>query len=139
MTGSNIIKGFILFISLLYLTFYIPMTLTFYFPQWMELNCGWHNRCEQIGNERAIKGINELASYFRHQGELNSFLTQKEKLHLKEVRGILDKMFFLGLLSLVMISLTYNRQNKCCNYYYFTDSSAIFRHFLEGCLSPPSF
>ncbi|MCZ6528200.1 MAG: DUF1461 domain-containing protein [Candidatus Dadabacteria bacterium] len=110
MTGSNIIKGFILFISLLYLTFYIPMTLTFYFPQWMELNCGWHNRCEQIGNERAIKGIKELASYFRHQGELNSFLTQKEKLHLKEVRGILDKMFFLGLLSLVMISLTYNRQ-----------------------------
>jgi uncharacterized membrane protein len=63
-----------------------------------------------IGNEKAITGINELASYFRHQGELNSFLTQKEKLHLKEVRGIFDKMFFLALISLVMISLTYNRK-----------------------------
>jgi integral membrane protein (TIGR01906 family) len=76
----------------------------------MELNCGWHNRCEQIGNERAIEGINELASYFRHQGELNSFLTQKEKLHLKEVRGIFDKMFILGLVSLVILLLAYNRK-----------------------------
>jgi integral membrane protein (TIGR01906 family) len=110
MTGLKKIKGLILFVSLLYLTFYIPMTLTFYFPQWMELNCGWHNRCEQIGNERSIKGINELASYFRHQGELNSFLTQKEKLHLKEVRGIFDKMLILGLVSLVILLLAYNRK-----------------------------
>lgn len=110
MTGLKKIKGLILFVSLLYLTFYIPMTLTFYFPQWMELNCGWHNRCEQIGNERSIKGINELASYFRYQGELNSFLTQKEKLHLKEVRGIFDKMFILGLVSLVILLVAYNRK-----------------------------
>jgi len=110
MTGLNRIKGLILFISLLYLTFYIPMTLTFYFPEWMELNCGWHNRCGEIGKERAVNGINELAVYFRHQGELKSFLTEKEKLHLKEVRGIFDKMFFLGLISLVMILLTYNRK-----------------------------
>jgi len=146
MTGLKKIKGLILFVSLLYLTFYIPMTLTFYFPQWMELNCGWHNRCEQIGNERSIKGINELASYFRHQGELNSFLTQKEKLHLKEVRGIFDKMLILGLVSLVILLLAYNRKknvplclNKCSDYRYFAYSTAIFRHFLEGWLSPPSF
>ncbi len=110
MTGLNKIKGIALFISLLYLTFYIPMALTFYSPQWMEINCGWHNRCEQIGEERALSGINELASYIRHQGELDSFLTQKEKLHLKEVRSIFDKMFFFGLLSLVIITLTYNRK-----------------------------
>jgi uncharacterized membrane protein len=110
MTAINRIKATFLFLSLLYLTFYIPMTLTFYLPQWMKFNCGLHTRCEVIGNEKAITGINELASYFRHQGELNSFLTQKEKLHLKEVRGIFDKMFFLALISLVMISLTYNRK-----------------------------
>jgi len=110
MIGLNRIKRFILFISLLYLTFYIPMALTFYLPQWMELNCGWHNRCEKIGSERAVNGINELAAYFRHQGDLKSFLTQKEKLHLKEVRGIFDKMFFLGLMSLAIIIVTYNRK-----------------------------
>ncbi len=110
MTLLNRIKALFLFISLLYLTFYIPMTLTFYLPQWMELNCDWHNRCETIGSERAKSGIHELSSYFRHQGELDSFLTEKEKTHLKEVRGIFDKMFLVALISLVLIILTYDRR-----------------------------
>ncbi len=104
------IKPIFLFISLLYLSVYIPMTLTFYLPQWMEFNCGLHTRCDVIGNERAIAGIHELVAFFRHQGELNSFLTQKEKLHLKEVRGIFDKMFFFALFSLVILVATYNRK-----------------------------
>lgn len=110
MIRTNRIKAIFLFISLLYLTFYIPMTLTFYMPQWMELNCGFHKRCEVIGNERAKSGIHELSSYFRHKGELDSFLTEKEKTHLKEVRGIFDKMFLVALISLVVIFLTYDRK-----------------------------
>jgi len=110
MTGLNRIKGIILFISLLYLTLYIPMTLTFYFPQWIALNCDFHNRCQNVGRENAERGINELTSFFTHQGELVNLWTNKEKLHLKEVRGIFDKMFFLGLISLVMILLTYDRK-----------------------------
>ena len=86
------------------------MTLTFYMPGWMELNCEWHGRCRVIGIERSEKGIKELAAFFRHQGELDSFLTEKEKLHLKEVRGIFDTMFFVGIVSLIMISLCYNRK-----------------------------
>lgn len=110
MAAINRIKAVLLFISLLYITFYIPMTLTFYLPQWMELNCDFHKRCEVIGSERAESGINELSSYFRHQGELDSFLTEKEKTHLKEVRGIFDKMFLAALISLVLIFLTYDRK-----------------------------
>ncbi len=106
----NRTKSIFLFISLLYLTFYIPMTLTFYLPQWMELNCGLHTRCDVIGIERSEDGIKELAAFFRHQGELDSFLTQKEKLHLKEVRGIFDKMFFFAVFSLVILVATYNRR-----------------------------
>jgi len=104
------IRSTFLFISLLYLTFYIPMTLTFYLPVWMDINCEWHGRCRVIGIERAESGINKLAAFFRHQGELNSFLTEKEKLHLKEVRGIFDTMFFVGLLSVLAIALTYKRK-----------------------------
>ena len=104
------IKSIFLFISLLYLTFYIPMALTFYLPAWMDINCEWHGRCQVIGIERAESGINELAAFFRHQGELDSFLTEKEKLHLKEVRGIFDTMFFVGLLSVLAIALTYRRK-----------------------------
>lgn len=106
----NRIKALFLFVSLLYLTFYIPMSLTFYLPQWMELNCNFHNRCEMVGSERAVAGINELSTYFRHQGELDSFSTVKEKMHLQEVRGIFDRMFFVALIAFVILIFTYNRK-----------------------------
>ena len=104
------LKGIALFISLLYLTFYIPMSLTFYMPQWMKLNCGWHERCDKIGYDSAIRGIDELTAYFRHQGELQHFWTGKEKMHLEEVRGIFDKMLIVGLAAAVLIFLTFDRK-----------------------------
>jgi uncharacterized membrane protein len=104
------LKGIILFVSLLYLTFYIPMSLTFYLPYWMRLNCGWHGRCEIIGYQNAYDGIDELNAYFRHQGELVTSWTRKEKLHLKEVRGIFDGMFFAGLAALVLLLLTFDKK-----------------------------
>jgi len=76
----------------------------------MDINCEWHGRCRVIGIERAENGINELAAFFRHQGELDSFLTDKEKLHLKEVRGIFDKMLLFALLSAVIVILFYKRK-----------------------------
>ena len=106
----NRTKGIILFISLFYLTFYIPMSLTFYAPQWMKLNCNWHERCKIIGYDNAYRGIDELASYFRHRGGLESFWTVKEKTHLKEVRGMFDKMLIGGAFALVMLILTYDRR-----------------------------
>ena len=106
----NRTKGIILFISLFYLTFYIPMSLTFYAPQWMKLNCNWHERCKIIGYDNAYRGIDELASYFRHRGELESFWTVKEKTHLKEVRGMFDKMLIGGAIALVLLILTYDRK-----------------------------
>ena len=106
----NRAKSIFLFIALLYLTFYIPMSLTFYFPGWMKLNCQWHERCRVIGMDRAEKGISELAAFFRHQGNLDSFLTEKEKLHLTEVMGIFDKMLILAFISLAVIAITYNKK-----------------------------
>jgi uncharacterized membrane protein len=104
------VKGIFLFVSLLYLTFYIPMCLTFYAPQWMKLNCNWHVRCQAIGFDNAYRGIDELASYFRHRGGLESFWTVKEKTHLKEVRGMFDKMLIGGVIALVLLILTYDRR-----------------------------
>jgi uncharacterized membrane protein len=106
----NRIKGIILFVSLFYLTFYVPMSLTFYAPQWMKLNCNWHERCKIIGYDNAYRGIDELASYFRHRGGLESFWTVKEKMHLKEVRGMFDKMLIGGVFALVLLILTYDRK-----------------------------
>lgn len=104
------LKGTVLFISLFYLTFYIPMSMTFYAPVWMKLNCEWHERCAVIGYDNAYRGIEELASYFRHQGELGSFRTAKEKAHLKEVRGIFDRMLTGGVTALILLVLTFDRK-----------------------------
>ncbi len=104
------LKGILLFLSLFYLTFYIPMSLTFYAPQWMKLNCEWHERCSFIGYDNAYRGIDELAAYFRHQGGLDSFRTAKEKAHLKEVRGIFDRMLAAGAAALILLIITYDRK-----------------------------
>lgn len=106
----NRLKGTALFVSLFYLTFYIPMSLTFYAPEWMKLNCEWHERCGVIGYDNAYRGIEELAAYFRHQGELLSFRTAKEKAHLKEVRGIFDRMLIGGVIALILLVLMYDRK-----------------------------
>jgi uncharacterized protein DUF1461 len=106
----NRLKGVILFLSLFYLTFYIPMSLTFYAPWWMKLNCNWHNRCAIIGYDNAYTGIEELAAFFRHQGGLDHFYTAKEKTHLREVRGMFDKMLIIGVAALVLLALTYDRK-----------------------------
>lgn len=104
------LKNISLFLSLLYLTFYIPMAFTFYLPWWMELNCGWNDRCEIVGMERSLNGINELSSYFRHQDkDLESFFTVKEKLHLREVRGIFDKMFIIAVPAVILLSVSWDR------------------------------
>lgn len=76
----------------------------------MKLNCEWHERCKAIGYDTAYGGIEELASYFRHQGELESFRTAKEKAHLKEVRGIFDRMLIVGAIALILLVLTYDRK-----------------------------
>jgi len=104
------LKGILLFLSLFYLTFYIPMSLTFYAPGWMKLNCKWHNRCAIIGYDNAYTGIEELTAFFRHQGGLDHFYTAKEKTHLREVRGMFDKMLITGVAALVLLALTYDRK-----------------------------
>ena len=104
------LKGIVLFVSLFYLTFYVPMSLTFYAPQWMKLNCNWHERCAMIGFDNAYKGIDELAAYFRHSDGLERFWTVKEKTHLKQVRGMFDKLLIGAVIALVMLVLTYDRK-----------------------------
>ena len=103
-------KPFILFVSLFYLSFYIPLTLIIYMPYWYKLNCNLHTRCEEIGYERSYRGIDELTSFFLHRGELTSFLTKKEKLHLTEVRGIFDEMFFIGIIAIILLVITFERR-----------------------------
>jgi len=104
-------KGFILFLTLLYLTIYLPLMMVIYFPTWQKLNCRWHPRCSMVGLQTAYTGMDELSSFFRHRGNLISEQwTAKEKHHLTDVRKILDVLFLSALVSLAALILTFNRR-----------------------------
>jgi hypothetical protein len=100
------------------------MTLTVYLPWWFRLNCGWHVRCEIIGYEKAFTGIDELTKYFRHQGELVTLWTEKEKLHLKEVRSILDKMIVGAVIAFIPLTFTFDK--KRVSRYALINAAVIF-------------
>ena len=103
------LRGIILFPTLFYLSVYIPLVFIVYLPYWYKFNCNWNERCDTIGYERAEKGIDDLTSFFLHKGELVSFWTKKEKLHLGEVRDIFDNMFIIAIICVICLMLTFDR------------------------------
>jgi hypothetical protein len=103
------LKGIILFPTLFYLTIYAPLVFIVYLPYWYKINCNWNERCDMIGYERAEKGFDDLTSFFLHKGELVSFWTKKEKLHLAEVREMFDKMFIFAIICVISLILTFDR------------------------------
>jgi uncharacterized membrane protein len=104
-------RGAVLFITLIYMTLYLPLMFVLYLPSWYRLNCKWSPVCGRIGYERAYAGFNELNIFFRHQGKLTlSYWTDKEKRHLAEVRDMTDKLLFAGIISAAGLVLTFDRR-----------------------------
>ena len=63
-----------------------------------------------IGYERAEKGFDDLTSFFLHKGELVSFWTKKERLHLAEVRDMFDNMFKIAIICVIALIMTFDRR-----------------------------
>lgn len=103
-------KKITLFLSLFFLTFYIPFVLTAYIPGWYRFNCRFIPRCGRIGYEKAHDGINELTGYFLHSDELGYKWSKKEKIHLGEVRSMFDKMMIIAIISLIFLSAQFDRK-----------------------------
>jgi uncharacterized membrane protein len=96
-------------LSLFYLCLYIPVALMTYFPQWYTFNCKLHPRCGYIGYSTAQKYINELTDFFLHKNDLPGNWTVKEKMHLAEVRDILDFLAVTAIISIVLLIFLFNR------------------------------
>ena len=79
------------------------MSFTTYSSSWYKLVCNFHNRCEKYGINNSYKKIDELTNYFIHNGVLLDKWSSKEKLHLEEVRGIFDKMFLIGIFTIIFL------------------------------------
>jgi hypothetical protein len=93
----------------LYLTLYVPTALMSYLPHWYVFNCKFHSRCEMVGHENAIKYVDELNRFFFHKSPLPFGWTEKEKLHLGEVRDIMDTLAIIALICIILLVLVFNR------------------------------
>lgn len=78
-------------LSVLYLSLYLPLLFTVYVPGWYHLNCHFHGRCECMPQAPAEQRIHELSSFLVHRGTLASPWTLKERLHLFQARSLLDR------------------------------------------------
>lgn len=86
------------FLLLLWL-FFISLAVVIYTPWTYQFNCHWNPRCEQLGLAKIDASSSELARFFRHDLILPSPpWSEKEVLHLTEVRGMYDQAFCLFLL-----------------------------------------
>jgi hypothetical protein len=105
----NTIKSTIFGLSFFYLGVYLPFALMTYFPQWYNLNCKLHPRCQYVGYSNAYKYIIELTDYFKHRGDLTPGWTEKERVHLSEVRKIFDGFSISALILLMLFIITFKK------------------------------
>lgn len=99
----KIIKNVLVFVSLFYLTFYLPFVFVAYNPYWINYNCEKNERCSRVQTEFRVNAVNELTSYLSHRGELTEGWQENEKIHMSEVRYIFDIMFIAAIISLALL------------------------------------
>ncbi|MCP4152606.1 MAG: DUF1461 domain-containing protein [bacterium] len=96
-------------VSWFYLTLYIPTALMAYLPQWYSLNFKLNSRCNIIGHTVAQQYIAELNRFLIHLSPLPDWWSAKEKLHLGEVRDMLDLLALLSVLCIVGVVTVFSR------------------------------
>lgn len=105
------IKNILLFLSLLFVTLYIPLSYTIYSSNWYEINYNFQDTYEVFGVNQTNLLTNDLIGYFEHKNELsNTLWSEKEKAHFEDVRAIYDVLFVLFFASLISIGLLFNKE-----------------------------
>jgi len=109
------VKGVVLIITLILFIFLLNFKLlvyntNFYSKELDRLNI-------TIPRELAETNINNLISYFKSEKELTTnFFNEKEKLHLRDVKGLINKtivLFYITLaLLIILIALNYKNLKK---------------------------
>lgn len=92
-------KRFFLPLLLLFWLFCLPLAFSVYTPYLYKANCYWNERCAQMGEAQTERRISELNRFFLHRNTaLPRPWTQKENLHMSEVRRIYDIVFGMFIL-----------------------------------------
>ncbi len=100
---------FLFLISFLYICLYLPLAFTIYTPHWYDINVD-NQRMENANlDKELINGqINDIVGFFLHKNSLNGLWSDKEILHLYDVRHIYDFLFAFFLIFAILFVLTFN-------------------------------
>ena len=104
------IKNITLFLALLYLTLYIPLSITIYFTPWYMLNYNNQGTYEMISEDFSLNATTNLINFFEHRESLNTQWNTKEVSHMTDVRKIYDIILLLFLSSLITLGLLYKKE-----------------------------
>jgi len=98
MLTTRLARSLLALAGLFAFALWLPVAAITYAPGWHTASCDWHPRCTHYGSERAQRRIDELRTFMQHRGELPADAwSQKERLHLDEVRGMLDRFALAAL------------------------------------------
>lgn len=103
------IKHIIFFLSLFYITIYIPLSITIYSQNWYEFNYNQQEPYSTMNKQTKINFTQNLINYFYHKEQLNDKWSFKEKLHFKEVRQIFDILFFIFVANIISLLLFFKK------------------------------
>lgn len=121
------IKSLLFPLLLLFWLCCLPLAFAVYSPALYQANCHWNDRCERLGEQGLPQRIAELNRFFLHQQEtLPKPWTEKENLHLAEVRVMYDVVFLLFVLLTVVFMADYFLQRGARRYYAGYARNALF-------------
>ena len=98
--------------SLFVVSLYLPLSFFIYSPCYHLNKLPEIKRIERIGRDKAVKAVEELYVFFRHENSLTlKDWSEKELQHLKEVRRLLDLLGLFFLLSILFLALARKNMN----------------------------
>lgn len=103
-------KHFLLFLSLLYLTLYIPLSFMIYSNSWYEFNYQMQNTYDILGKKISNNVTTNLINFFMYKEKLNDNWNSKEIIHMRDVRKIYTILFILGILSFFGINYFFDKK-----------------------------
>lgn len=129
------ITGIVLPPLLLFWLFCLPLAFSVYTPYLYQANCYWNERCDQLGEQQTERRISELNRFFLHLNtQLPQPWTQKENIHMGEVRQIYDSVFIVFILLTLFFIFDYRRGSQAgLRYRRYTRNSLLISVALMLC------
>lgn len=103
-------KSLIFSVSLLYLSLFVPLSITLYSQTWYEFNFNLDNVDDYLGEEKSSYAAENLIGFYLYKNEIDTRLfLEQEKKHFEDVRDILRWLFGFGILAFLGLGF-YNKE-----------------------------